>query len=41
MTDHSPFAPLPTRRWREAILDVVVPAAAALLTAALFVLVVR
>ncbi len=41
MTDRDPFDTLPARRWHEAILDVVVPAAAALLTAVVFVLVAR
>jgi hypothetical protein len=41
MADRSPFDPLPARPWHEAVLDVVLPAAAALLTALVFVLVVR
>jgi hypothetical protein len=41
MAHRDPFCELSTRRWYEAALDVAVPAAAALLTALVFVLAVR
>jgi hypothetical protein len=41
MTDRDPFASLTARRWYEGVLDVAVPAAAALLTVLVFLLAAR
>jgi len=41
MTQPDPFASLNARRWYENVLDVAIPAAAALLTVLVFLMVVR